>query len=229
LSSEIPETYGSGVKSAAAGHRSVEHARRPLDRETILREAVRLVDRQGLGALNMRELAEQVGAGTMSLYHHVPGREALLDGIVEQVLGEIELPPPSLRGWKRRIGVMARSFHDVSLRHPNCVPLLVTRPFASDAALRPCEGAFTVLAEAGFSPDRALVVFRTIVSYVLGYVMMEAAGFLGGLSEDTDPADLAGHGLPSLARIAPILAGRDVPADFEDGLRIILDGTGAKR
>lgn len=213
---------------AEAKVRTADRARRPLDRDTILREAVRLVDDKGLAALNMRELAEQLGAGTMSLYHHVPGREALLDGIVEQVLGEIELPPPSLRGWKRRVSVMARSFHDVSLRHPNCVPLLVTRPFASDVALRPCEAAFGVLAEAGFDPDRALVIFRTVVSYVLGFVMMEAAGFLGGLSHDTDPAELAAHGLPSLARIAPILADRDVPADFEAGLRIILDGTGRR-
>lgn len=217
------------MKTAGTKEGLGERARRPLDRDTIVAEAVRLVDRRGLGALSMRELAEQLGAGTMSLYHHVPGREALLDGIVEHVLAEIELPPPSRHGWKRRIGVMARSFHDVSLRHPNCVPLLVTRPFASDAALRPCEAAFSVLAEAGFGPDRALVIFRTIVSYVLGYVMMEAAGFLGGLSHDTDPSQLVAHGLPSLARIAPILADRDVPADFEAGLRIILDGTGAQR
>ncbi len=212
------------MKSAGARDREAVRPRRPLDRRTILTEAVRLVDEQGLAALNMRELADRLQAGTMSLYHHVPGREALLDGIVEQVLGEIELPPRSLRGWRRRVALMARSFHDVSLRHPNCVPLLVTRPFASDVALRPCESAFAVLAQAGFAPERALVVFRAVVSYVLGFVMMEAAGFLGGLSGDSDPSELAARGLPHLAEIAPLLAERDLPADFEAGLRIILDG-----
>ncbi|HWC11003.1 MAG TPA: TetR family transcriptional regulator, partial [Acidimicrobiales bacterium] len=84
-------------------------SRRPLDRGTILAAAVGLVDRSGLGALNMRDLASELGVGTMSLYHHVPNKEALLDGVVEVLLADIELPDPASGTWDERASRMARS------------------------------------------------------------------------------------------------------------------------
>ncbi|MDQ4070359.1 MAG: TetR/AcrR family transcriptional regulator C-terminal domain-containing protein, partial [Actinomycetota bacterium] len=153
----------------------------PLDRATILSAAVALVDAHGLAALNMRALARQLGVGTMSLYHHVPNKDALLDGIVEVLNEEIEIPDPASGPWDERARLMARSLREVALKHPNCVPLLVTRPFSTAAALRPCEAAFEVLTEAGLAPDESIVTLRTFVAYVLGFVMMESAGFFGGV------------------------------------------------
>src|SRR5918999_5073022 len=160
--------------------------RRPLDRDTILVAALALVDRDGLGALNMRALAAELGVGTMSLYHHVPNKEALLDGLVEVLLAGIELPDPTSGTWDERASRMARSLRAVAMGHPNCIPLLVTRPFATEGSLGPCEAAFGVLAEAGLGPEHALVAFRTIVAYVLGFVTMEASGFFGGVGPYCD-------------------------------------------
>ena len=193
----------------------------PLDRATILSAAVALVDAHGLAALNMRALARELGVGTMSLYHHVPNKDALLDGIVEVLNEEIEIPDPASGPWDERARRMARSLREVALRHPNCVPLLVTRPFSTAAALRPCEAAFQVLTEAGLGPDESIVTLRTFVAYVLGFVMMESAGFFGGVGPDRDPEELLELGLPNLAVIASHLADRDVGADFDAGLRLV--------
>lgn len=195
-----------------------------LDRHGILETAIRLVDRVGLDGLNMRALAQEMGVGTMSLYHYVPNKDALLDGIVELLQEEIEVPPVELGPWEARAGRMAASLRAVALRHPNAVPLLVTRPFASSAALRPCEAAFAILAEAGLREEDALMAFRTIVAYVLGFVMVESAGFFGGLGPDPDLDQLSAAGMPHLAAMVPHLMGRDVGQDFDTGLRLVIRG-----
>ncbi|MDQ4131879.1 MAG: TetR/AcrR family transcriptional regulator C-terminal domain-containing protein, partial [Actinomycetota bacterium] len=143
----------------------------PLDRATILSTAVTLVDAHGLASLNMRALARELGVGTMSLYHYVPNKDALLDGIVEVLNEEIEIPEPTSGPWDERARRMARSLREVALKHRNCVPLLVTRPFSTEAALRPCEAAFQVLTDVGLGPDQSIVTLRTFVAYVLGFVM----------------------------------------------------------
>jgi AcrR family transcriptional regulator len=196
-----------------------------LDRATILDAAVALVDREGLAALNMRALAQELGVGTMSLYHYVPNKDAMLDGITERVLAEIELPAEGSGPWEQRALFMARSFRGVALRHPHCVPLLVTRTFQSPVALRPCEAAFAILAEGGFEPPQALVLFRTILAYCLGFVMMESAGFFGRDGFGYDASELRALGLGRLAALSPHLGGRDVAADFDTGMLTILAGS----
>ena len=209
------------MATTGLGRRRQNRAQPPLDRATILTAALALVDEHGLAALNMRALAVELGVGTMSLYNHVPNKEALLDGIVEVVLAGIDIPAPESGSWDERAARMARSLRAVALEHPNCVPLLVTRPFATAPALRPCEAGFEVLAEAGLGPDEALIAFRTIVAYVLGFVMMESNGFFGGVGPDRDPNELLELGLPRLAGLAPHLSGRDFGADFDAGLRMV--------
>ena len=209
------------AKTSAVDHEPVPRA--SLDRPTILGAALRLVDCHGLGALNMRRLARELGVGTMSLYHHVAHKDALLDGIVELVLSEIEIPPDT-DDWEQQVGMMARSFRATALRHPHCVPLLVGRPFTSPGALRPVEAAFQVLAAAGLGPEEVIVAHHTLVAYVLGFVTMESAGLLGSACHDRDPEDLRSEGFPHLAALTPHLAGRDAALDFDAGLRVLEAG-----
>ena len=192
-----------------------------LDRATILDAALGLVDAEGLDGLNMRALAKRLDVGTMSLYHYLPNKDALLDGIVEALLLGIEIPTADMGTWDERALLMARSLRAVALQHPNAVPLMVTRPFSTASALHPCEAAFDVLAEAGLTTEQALIAFRTIVAYVLGFVMMESAGFFGGVGPGRDAGELIALGLPRLADMVPYLDGRDVGADFDAGLRIV--------
>ena len=202
--------------------RRPESDRRPLSRPTILVKALEVIDQDGVEALNMRRLSDELGVGTMSLYHHVPNKDALLDGIVETVLEEIELPAPSPGTWEEKASAMARSFREACRRHPNCVPLLVTRPYTTPAALRPVEAALQVLHDGGFDAERALITYRTLVAYTLGYVMMESCGYFG--DEDCGPADLEEEGLLRLADLAPHLGERDAAADFDGGLALITAG-----
>ena len=197
---------------------------RGLDRESILVAAIALCDREGLAGLNMRALAQELGVGTMSLYHHVPNKDALLDGIVEELLGEIEIPSKGDGTWNERAVRMARSLRSVALRHPACIPLLVTRPFATGPSLRPCEAAFDLLAEAGLDVEQVLIAFRTVVAYVFGWVTMESAGFFGGGGAHREPEWLLASGLPNLAAMVPHLDGRDLDADFDAGLRVVVQG-----
>src|SRR5215217_6386785 len=101
--------------------------RRPLSRRRILEAAVRFVDREGLDALSMRKLGSELGVEAMSLYNHVPNKSALLDGMVEVLLGELEIPPED-EGWERRVKEAYRAFRRLAHEHPNVFPLLVVRP-----------------------------------------------------------------------------------------------------
>jgi len=205
------------VMAAARKHAS-------LGRSTILGAALDLVDDVGLDGLNMRALAQRLGVGTMSLHHDLPNKDALLDGIVEALLLRIELPSADDGSWAAKARRMARTLRDVALEHPNAVPLMVTRPFSTGDALRPCNAAFAVLAEGGLTHGQALIAFRTIVAYVFGFVMMETAGFFGVASYGRDVDELHALGLDSLADMVPHLAGRDIDADFDAGLRILETG-----
>src|ERR687894_3158370 len=101
--------------------------RQPLNRRRVLEEAVRFADREGLEALTMRKLGAELGVEAMSLYNHVPNKGALLDGMVEVLLGEVEIPPRS-KDWEVRVRDGYRAFRRLAHEHPNVFPLLVQRP-----------------------------------------------------------------------------------------------------
>ena len=92
-------------------------ARTPLSRERVLRAAIALADEHGLGALTMRRLAQQLGVEAMSLYHHVPGKDRLLEGMLELVTAEMEVARPD-GPWKAELRRSALSAHEVLGRHP---------------------------------------------------------------------------------------------------------------
>ena len=92
-------------------------SRAPLSRERVLGAAVALADRGGIGALSMRKLAQELGVEAMSLYHHVASKEAILDGIVDVVFGEIDLPTGE-DGWRAAMRQRAISAREALRRHP---------------------------------------------------------------------------------------------------------------
>src|SRR5687767_13509300 len=96
--------------------------KQPLTRERVLAAAVRIVDREGLEALTMRRLGEALGVEAMSLYRHVPGRGALLDGIHETILSELP-DPPRIADWMDAVLAQARAYREVLTAHPNALVL----------------------------------------------------------------------------------------------------------
>src|SRR5215211_7013840 len=141
--------------------------RQPLSRRRILEAAVRFADREGLEALSMRKLGSELGVEAMSLYNHVPNKGALFDGMVEVLLGELEVPPED-ESWERRIREAYRAFRRLAHEHPNVFPLLVTRPPDTMDGVWLVEEFLKTLGEAGFDPETALYAFRALSSYASG-------------------------------------------------------------
>src|ERR687893_816556 len=198
--------------------------RRPLSRRRILEAAVKFVDREGLEALSMRKLGSELGVEAMSLYNHIPNKSALLDGMVEILLGELEIPPEN-RGWEERIREGYRAFRRLAHEHPNVFPLLVNRPPETMDGVWLVEEFLQTLREAGFGKETALHAFRALSSYTFGYAMAEIRGF----ALEPDGSRLGAHRLspeefPRLSELGPYLDAVDHDAEFEFGLDLILTG-----
>jgi TetR/AcrR family transcriptional regulator, tetracycline repressor protein len=198
--------------------------RRRLSKRRILEAAVRIVDSEGLEALSMRRLGAELGVEAMSLYNHVPNKEALLDGMVELLLGELEVPPES-EGWESRVREAYRAFRRLAHEHPNVFPLLVVRPPDTMDGVWLVEEFLKTLREAGFDPETALYAFRALSSFASGYAMAEIRGFaMEPASGRLGASTLAPGEFPHIHELDDRLEAVDHDAEFEFGLDLIIAG-----
>ncbi|AHY47082.1 Tetracyclin repressor, C-terminal all-alpha domain [Rubrobacter radiotolerans] len=198
--------------------------RRRLSRERVLEAAVSFVDREGLEALSMRKLGAELGVEAMSLYNHIPNKNALLDGMVEYVLGEMTVTRTS-DSWEDRIREGYRQFRGVAKRHPNVFPLLVTRPPHFPEGVWLLERFLNIMEEAGFPPKVALHSFRILTNYTFGYSMSEIRGF--ALEPATGKHEFryrVPDEYPSVQALREHLINVDHDREFEFGLDLIIEG-----
>jgi len=195
-----------------------------LSRERILREALALVDEEGLEAVSMRKLARRLGVDPMSLYNHVDGKDALLDGVAEVLLAAIPAPVPG-GGLRETMSGLAHGFRDAMLGHPRAAPLVLTRQLASMTALAPVEAVLGPLLAARGKAERAVHGLRAVLAFLIGTLMREvdAAPTFSATASPGRLAELTGSGLPAVSAAAPYLAVCDHEAEFEFGLGILLD------
>ena len=195
----------------------------------MLRAAVELADREGIEAVSMRRLGAELGVEAMSLYNHVPNKAALLDGIVETVINDIDLPS-EISDWRACIREMARSYRKSAVAHPNIVPLVATRPFNTVASLRPVEVGFEIFKNAGFEPEAALHAFRTLAGFVTGYSLAESGTFFGEANGEGQLAleDIPAEEFPRLLEVGPYLKSTDHDEEFEFAIDVLLTGLEAK-
>src|ERR1039457_5880231 len=146
----------------------------PLSRERILRAAVAFADEHGIVALSMRKLGEALGVEAMSLYNHVANKEELLDGMVNNVFSEIELPS-SADGWKKAMRQRATSTRRALSRHPWAIALMQSRVKSGPATLRHHDAVIGTLRDAGFSIVMTAHAFALIDSYIYGFAQQEAS------------------------------------------------------
>ncbi|MFB8776489.1 TetR/AcrR family transcriptional regulator [Streptomyces broussonetiae] len=211
------------------GRRSAS-ARVPLSRERVIRTAMAVADEKGPAALTMRAIAAPLGVEAMSLYHHVAGREDILDGMVDAVFGEIELPPPAM-DWKSAMRQRAHSARAALRRHPWAVGLMDSRTRPGPATLRHHDAVLGVLRGAGFSVPMAAHAISLIDSYLYGFVLQELTlpfsnsaeldEVAGAILRDM-PADAYPH-LTELATEHALKPGYDYGDEFTFGLALILD------
>jgi len=170
-----PDTGAVGIDASAAPAGRPEG---PLSRSVILHAALSIIDRDGIDALSMRRLSEQVRRDPTVLYRHVPSKAALLDGVVEIVLGQLRVDTADA-DWAGQLRTVAHEFRRLALAHPNVVALLVTRPLATPLGqrlpgmLRPLEDVLALLTGAGFSGADALHIYRVLFGYLHGHLLTE--------------------------------------------------------
>jgi AcrR family transcriptional regulator len=209
--------------------------RQRLTREKVLRAALDFVDANGLAALSMHKLGAELGVQGMSLYSHVASKDALLDGIVEAMTWEAQMPPAGSGDWRDALRQLAGEIRGIILRHPAAAPLLVSRPVMPTRRLEQVDAYVRLLMRAGFTEDRAMDVLRTVVVYAHGYALVEAC-FLGcavcGPWPDDElsqirrlsqmvPRDAPDH----LVRLAMLFCGRcDMQEQFSLGIDLMIRG-----
>src|SRR5918998_6001801 len=159
-------------------------SRRPLGRDQILREAVRLIDTEGRDRLTMRRLGSELGVEAMALYRYIPGREQLLDGVVEYVMNELyhETMTEDLPGsWQEYLQRMAHGVRSICVAHPRVFPLVATRPPAAPwlrpplRSLRWVESFLGSLQRFGFSDHTSVGIYRAFSTFLLGHLLLESA------------------------------------------------------
>ena len=158
-------------------------SRPALTRERILRAALKLIDRDGIDALSMRKLGRALGVEAMSLYRYVANKDAVLAGVVELLLDELELMPAAA-------GRIVRSYRDVAQRHPKAFPLLALRPLPNAAAVERALKPVATLREAGLDEAGALTAYGVLLSYVNGHLLRELAGAPAPRASEEDPFEL---------------------------------------
>ncbi|WP_404388799.1 TetR/AcrR family transcriptional regulator C-terminal domain-containing protein [Humibacillus xanthopallidus] len=209
-----------------------------LSRDEVLAAAVRLVDADGLDGLTMRRLGQELGRDPMALYRYTRNREALLDGVAEHVLDQLDIPTEGSE-WQVELRRIAHDVRALAMAHPHVVPLLVTRPPMTPlglrplGTLRPLERILELLTNAGFPPADALHVYRTYFGFLFGSLLNE----LQEVSHDPEESEallrLGLHRLPAdefplLRGLASELVRFDGAAELDLGLEALLIGLQAR-
>jgi AcrR family transcriptional regulator len=166
--------------------------RTPLSSERILEEAIRLADENGIESLTMRNLAKALGVEAMSLYNHVANKGALVDGMVDVVMGEFELPTGG-DDWQTAVRRCAISAHEALIRHPWACSLAIaptsTRS-APEPRVRYMEWLLGTLREGGFSADLAYHAYHAVDAHIMGFTLWQL-GHSAAAAAAVDAASMA--------------------------------------
>lgn len=209
-----------------------------LDRPQIVEAALAHIGDSGLASLTMRRLGTRLGVEAMSLYHHVPGKEDLLDAVVDslvdQMRADVDVPSAPTGGWQDFLQRLAHGVRRVALAHPKAFPLVASRPPEAPwlrPPLRSLEWVETFLAglsDSGFSDAAAVAGYRSFTSFLLGHLLLEAST----LGADLGPLDVLDDGSgdeealrdhPTVLRLRSSLREDHAAAEFEEALEDLIE------
>jgi AcrR family transcriptional regulator len=202
-----------------------------VNRERTLEVALAVADGEGIEAVTMRRLARELGVEAASLYHHVNGKDQILDGLVEVVSAEIELPKPSA-DWREAVSQRAHHTRAGLLRHPWAVSLMASRTTPGPATLGLLEAGIRCFREGGFSVPMAAHAISTVDSYVHGFVLQEVNLPFRGESELAAMTSAIMEAFPAsefpylfeLTVEHVLRPGYDYGKEFDSGLSVVLNG-----
>ncbi|MER6036024.1 TetR/AcrR family transcriptional regulator [Streptomyces sp. NPDC001835] len=197
---------------------------RSLTDHQLASAALAVIDRDGLSALSMRAVAQELGMSTMGVYRYVQDREDLERLVVERVLSEVDTAAPDAGApWRDRIEVMARRLRDTVGAHPEAIPLTVVHRHRSPAGLRWSETVLAILTTAGISGERRVIALRALLGYLIGAIQLEHLGPLAGPGT-TAITRLPPDEFPHMTQTARTARTMDADREFLGGLRLLLDG-----
>jgi AcrR family transcriptional regulator len=212
----------------SSGRRAGRRAR--LSRDQVLEAALAIADRSGLEGLTMQTIGRRLDAEAMSLYRHVRNKEEILDGLIDLVFAEIELPSPGTP-WRAAMRQRAISFRQVLARHPWAIGLLQSAGRPGPASLRHHDAVLGLLRDAGFSSLMATHAYNLVDIFVYGFVLQEltlpiATPEALAVVGEALVEPLASDEYPNFTAVGRELmaSGFDYADEFEFGLDLILDG-----
>ena len=208
----------------AAKDRKAPRTRRApvgLSHEQIRREALRLIDKEGVEAFSTRKLGRALGCEAMAIYWYYPSKEALFDAVVDELMSRIGgAAGQAAPDWVAAMRGLAHAYRDLARRHPKAFPLLATRRFATDSTYAFLDGLFELARRQGLSDRTTARFYRVVSSYCSGIALNELAG---RSSTDLTPAALRAR----FPGVSAVQAWMDPPQHHDDvfsfGLEILLD------
>lgn len=205
--------------------------RAPLSRDRVLRAAIDVADVGGIPALTIRSLAQELGVKPMSVYHYVANKDEILDGIVDIVFSEIDVPAAD-GDWTAEMMRRGISARQVLRRHPWAIPLLQSRTSPGPATLTHHNAVIGSLRAGGFSLEMTAHAYALLDSYIFGFALSEASLPINGPETVSEVAEsmmfqVLAEAYPHLLEFTTehiLRPGYDFGAEFEFGLKLILDG-----
>jgi AcrR family transcriptional regulator len=192
--------------------RQARRRKEPISRDAIVAAAVQLLDREGLAALSMRHLAEELDTGAASLYWHVGSKDGLLDLVLDEIIGEGQVPDPDPLRWRDQLKDVAREQRRISLRHPYLVRISIGRIPMGPNALQFSERVLAILRAGGLPPRLAVQGYLLLIATVNGFTVDET-----GMEDGAAPAGGAAPGDQAARQHAADMA-RDYIASLPAGL-----------
>ena len=208
----------------------------PLTRELVLQTALRLADQGGLESLSMRKLGQELGVEAMAVYYHFANKDEVLDGIVDLVWTEIDLPAAG-EDWRAAMRRRAISVHDVLARHRWAIGMMESRLNPGPANLRHHDAVIGNLRAAGFEMAMVAHAYSLMDGYIYGYALTKMNLPFDALDDISEMAQTMLQPFPDgeypnlVAFITEhaMRPGYDYADEFEWGLDVVLDGIERER
>lgn len=214
-----------------------------LDRPTVVRAALRVIDAHGPTNLTMRGLGQDLGVEAMSLYRYVSGREDLLEAVVAMLLVDLQtdIDESLTSTWQGYLQTLSHAVRRIAVEHPAAFPLVATRHPAAPwlrpplRSLELVEQFLSTLVAHGFSDEQAVDTYRAFTSFLLGQLLLESAVRGAETGPVEEPLDEGGaplpnadgtadvSGSPTVVRLRPLLSEDRSADEFEAGLESLLD------
>ena len=188
----------------------------PLSRDRILACAVEVADRDGLDAASLRKIAVELGVHVTSLYHHVPTKDALLDGIVEELFASSDVPMSELT-WQEWVRQFVDAVAGIGRQHPGAFAVLLRRPVQGPRATATFEVGLAAFRRAGMDVRESYAAVKSVALGVLG-CCMEQAYLAAGSGLSTDVAELPWQSFPTLHEATSVADDVDVIATLQEVL-----------